>query len=175
MPDALRYPIGTFDYAQTFTIEKRKEWIQAISCLPSQVKTVVGGLSSEQLDTSYRPGGWTVRQVVHHLPDSHMNSYIRFKLALTEDQPTIKPYMEDCWATLGDYKDTAIEVSLSLLDSLHRRWVILLQSMNQNDFSRTFNHPESGLLTLDQAVGLYAWHGKHHLSQITALINRYNW
>lgn len=172
MEDTLRYPIGTFDLNQSFTVEKRSQWITEISRLPGELTSVIEGLSPEQLDTPYRPGGWTIRQVVHHLPDSHMNSYIRFKLALTEEQPTIKPYMEDRWATLGDYRETPIEVSLSLLSFLHQRWTILLNSMKPLDFSLTFNHPESGLLTLDQSVGLYAWHGRHHLSQITALLNR---
>jgi uncharacterized damage-inducible protein DinB len=175
MQESLRYPIGTFDLNQTFTVEKRKEWLREISKLPAQLKTVVEGLSSEQLDTPYRPNGWTIRQVIHHLPDSHMNSYIRFKLALTEEQPTIRPYMEDRWAKLDDYKDTPIEVSLSMLSFLHQRWVILLNSLDSRDFSLTFNHPESGLLTLEQAVGLYAWHGRHHLSQITTLLQQKNW
>lgn len=172
---ALRYPIGTYDAKQNISEEQRQHWITEISVTPRSLGSAVEGLSSEQVDTPYRSGGWTVRQVVHHLPDSHMNSYIRFKLALTEEQPTIKPYMEDRWAQLADYHNTPIETSLALLTSLHQRWVTLLKSLHPTDFSRTFKHPESGVLTLDQTVGLYAWHGKHHVAQITSLRERMNW
>jgi uncharacterized damage-inducible protein DinB len=129
----------------------------------------VEGLSEEQLNTPYRPGGWTVRQVVHHLPDSHMNSYVRFKLALTEDAPTIKPYDEALWANLADSSTTPLETSLALLDALHVRWVRLLKSMTDADFMREFRHPESGLIRLDQNLALYAWHGKHHVAHITSV------
>lgn len=175
MAETSRYPIGLFDLNQTFTVDKRNQWIDEIEQLPARLESTVHGFTPEQLDTPYRPNGWTIRQVVHHLPDSHMNSYIRFKLALTEEQPTIRPYMEDRWAMLTDYRDTPIEVSLSLLSSLHQRWVIVLRAMEASQFSMTFNHPESGILRLDQAVGLYAWHGNHHLSQITSLVQRENW
>ena len=123
----------------------------------------------------YREGGWTVRQVIHHLPDSHLNSYIRFKLALTENEPTIKPYQEDRWAELADSRVTPIETSLSLLDSLHQRWILLLRSFTAADWKKTFRHPELGVLTLDKTVALYAWHGKHHVAHITALRTSNGW
>jgi hypothetical protein len=172
MNDSLRYPIGRFDIAQTITADKRNLWITEITELPTQLRSAVAGLSPQQLDMPYRPGGWTIRQVVHHLPDSHMNGYIRFKLALTEERPTIKPYTENLWAQLPDYRDTPIETSLVMLSALHERWAILLKSMASHDFSLTVNHPESGPMSLDQAVGLYAWHGKHHLAHITTLLQR---
>ena len=127
------------------------------------------------MSTPYREGGWTVRQVIHHLPDSHLNSYIRFKLALTENEPTIKPYQEDRWAELADSRVTPIETSLSLLDSLHQRWILLLRSFTAADWKKTFRHPELGVLTLDKTVALYAWHGKHHVAHITALRTSNGW
>ncbi|MFD3448983.1 YfiT family bacillithiol transferase [Microbacteriaceae bacterium 4G12] len=170
----LRYPIGQFTYKGTPTIDLMENWIEEIANLPVKLKEALKDLQEEQLDTPYRPVGWTVRQVVHHLADSHMNSYIRFKLALTEDNPTIKPYMEEKWAELPD-SQLPIEVSLSLLESLHKRWVTLLQSMNANDFEKTFHHPEAGANTLGVATGLYAWHGRHHTAHITSLRNRLGW
>jgi uncharacterized damage-inducible protein DinB len=169
-----RYPIGKF-HREPFTKEKEKEWIEEVAAAPGRLRAAVQGLSPEQLDTPYREGGWTVRQVVHHVPESHMNAYIRFKLALTEDVPTIKPYMEDRWAKLEDVGKTPIEVSLSLLDSLHQRWVILLKSLTDADFERKFRHPELGELTLGTNLGLYAWHGKHHVAHITSLRERMGW
>jgi len=127
------------------------------------------------LNPPYREGGLTVRQVIHHVPDSHLNSYIRFKLALTEDEPTIKPYQEDRWAELADSRVTPIETSLSLLDSLHQRWILLLRSFTAADWKKTFRHPEVGVLTLDKTVALYAWHGKHHVAHITALRTSKGW
>jgi len=127
------------------------------------------------LNTPYREGGWTVRQLIHHVPDSHLNSYVRFKLALTEDEPTIKPYQEDRWAELADSRVTPIETSLSLLDSLHQRWILLLRSFTAADWKKTFRHPEVGVLTLDKTVALYAWHGKHHVAHITALRTSKGW
>lgn len=136
---------------------------------PARLRAAVSGLSEPQLDTPYRPGGWTVRQVVHHLPDSHINSYVRFKLALTEDTPTIKPYDEALWAKLPDAVATPIETSLRLMEGLHGRWVGLLESMSDTDFSRAFRHPEIGMVRLDQNLALYAWHGKHHVAHINSL------
>jgi len=139
------------------------------------LRAAVAGLRPEQLDTPYRPGGWTVRQVVHHVPDSHMNSYMRFKLALTEDEPTIKPYDEKLWAELADTPATPVEVSLTLLESMHDRWVRLLRSLQDAHFERQFRHPELGVVRLDRNLALYAWHGKHHVAHITSLRERMSW
>ncbi len=175
----LRYPIGKFEWVETESEEQsakdRERYIQAISKLPIQMRTAVQGLNLEQLDTPYRPDGWTVRQVVHHVPESHMNAYIRFKLALTEDQPQIKPYKEAEWAKLPDNEITPIEVSLQLLAALHSRWVDTLQTMRPSDFARTLIHPERGVLTLDRMLAMYAWHGAHHLAHITSLRERMQW
>jgi len=171
----LRYPIGKFTYTGTLTDSQKQDALTEIARTPSNLRSAVKGLGDEQLDTPYRPGGWTVRQVVHHLPDSHLNSYVRFKLALTEDEPTIKPYAEDRWAELADTKATPIEVSLTLLDSLHDRWVRLLRSLTAEDWKRTFRHPEMGVMTLDKTLALYAWHGRHHVTHITALRDREGW
>ena len=173
-PD-LRYPIGRFSFPQTpIPPAQRREWIAEIAAAPSQLRQAVAGLTREQLDTPYRPEGWTVRQVVHHVPESHMNSYIRFKLALTENEPTIKPYDESAWAKLADAA-SPIEVSRSLLDALHARWLYLLESMEEAAFARTFRHPEIGILNLDRTLALYAWHGKHHIAHITSLRERMGW
>jgi len=174
MPDP-RYPIGKFQTLNQLDDEKRKGLIQDIADTPSALKTAVQGLTDKQLDTPYREGGWTVRQVVHHLPDSHMNSYVRFRLALTEAEPTIKPYEEHLWAELFDARTAPISVSLHLLESLHERWVMLLRSMKPADFSRTFRHPESGIRNLDWLLQLYAWHGRHHVAHITSLRERMKW
>ncbi|NBD26855.1 YfiT family bacillithiol transferase [Paenibacillus glycinis] len=174
-PEHLRYPIGKFVWSGDIESEQRQAWIAEIAALPALLRAAVSGMSEEQLDTPYRDGGWTVRQVVHHVPDSHMNSYIRFKLALTEDKPTIRPYYEDRWAELADYSGPA-EVSLALLDALHERWVKLLGSMGDADYARSFIHPESGdEIRLDYNLGAYAWHGRHHLAQITELAKRRGW
>lgn len=174
--DKLRYPIGEFEPVERVSAEQRNEWIRQIAETPRELRSAVRGLSEEQLNTPYRNGGWTVRQVVHHIPDSHMNSYIRFKLALTEESPTIKPYMENRWAELVDYLHTPIEVSLTLLESLHERWVTLLSDLDHHQWSRTFTNPESGdTLSLQTAVGLYAWHGRHHVAHITSLRERIGW
>jgi len=132
-------------------------------------------LSEQQLDTPYRDGGWTVRQVVHHMPDSHMNSYVRLRLALTENEPIIKPYVEHLWADLYDARTAPIAVSLALLEALHQRWVMLLRSLKPADFSRTFRHPENGVRTIDWLLQLYAWHGRHHVAHITSLRERMKW
>ncbi|MGG0186626.1 YfiT family bacillithiol transferase [Bacillus rhizoplanae] len=170
----LRYPIGHFTYEENITQDTIENWIGQIENLPIELTQAVKDLDKNQLDTPYRPGGWTVRQVVHHIADSHMNSYIRFKLALTENNPTIKPYMEEKWAELPD-STLPIDVSLSLLESLHTRWVTLLRSMKSNDLAKTFNHPESGSNKLGVTVGLYAWHGRHHTAHITSLRDRLGW
>jgi uncharacterized damage-inducible protein DinB len=135
----------------------------------------VKGLSAQQLDTPYREGGWTVRQVVHHVPDSHLNSYIRFKLALTEEDPTIRPYMEDRWAELPEAKTAPIELSLSLLEDLHKRWMLMLRAIQPAEWKRTFRHPEIGPMTLEKNLALYAWHGRHHVAHVTALRERMGW
>ena len=171
----LSYPIGRFKFETEISDEQRHQFIAEIEKAPEHLRTAVSGLSSEQLDTPYRPGGWTVRQVVHHLADSHLNAYTRFKLALTEEEPTIKPYDQAGWAELADGRTASHEISLSLLEWLHRRWVVLLNSMTPTDFSRTFRHPESGVLTLIQTLSLYAWHGRHHIAHISTLRQRMNW
>ena len=170
-----RYPIGKFHFDGPLSEEQKQEALQNIAQTPARLREAVKGLSAVQLDTPYRPGGWTVRQVVHHVPDSHLNSYVRFKLALTEDEPTIKPYAEDRWAELADTKATPIEVSLALLDSLHDRWVRLLRSLKPEDWKRTFRHPELGAMTLEKNLALYAWHGRHHVAHITELRKRMSW
>lgn len=170
----LRFPIGKPERPDTLTEAQRRECIQAIAETPGKLKAAVAGLSQQQLDTPYRPEGWTVRQVVHHLADSHMNSFTRFKLALTEIEPTIKPYQEARWAELPDSKEP-IDPSLTLLDSLHQRWVSLLKAIPPGDWARKFNHPESGPQTLDKALALYSWHGRHHVAHITSLRERNGW
>ena len=170
-----RYPIGKFSYEGSVTAEQRSTLLDQIAEAPSDLRAAVKGLSEVQLDTPYRDQGWTVRQVVHHVPDSHMNAFVRFKLALTEDEPTIKPYAEGRWALLGDVKATPIEVSLTLLDSLHDRWMRLLRSITPDEWKRTFRHPEVGVLRLDKTLALYAWHGQHHVAHITELRKRMSW
>jgi len=171
----LRYPIGKFSYDGPPSQDQKNAFLDAIASTPANLRSAVQGLSDDRLQTPYRPGGWTVRQVVHHLPDSHLNSYVRFKLALTEEEPTIKPYAEDRWAELADSKSTPIEVSLTLLESLHDRWVRLLRSLSADEWRRTFRHPELGPMTLEKTLALYAWHGRHHVTQITSLRQRERW
>ncbi|CAM3273285.1 MULTISPECIES: YfiT family bacillithiol transferase [Paenibacillus] len=169
----LRYPIGPFAWEGTATAEQRESWISDIAKLPSMLSDAVQGLSDDQLDLPYREGGWSIRQVVHHLADSHMNSYIRFKLALTEDNPTIKPYDEQKWTMMQDATIVNVQVSLTLIEGLHARWAAVLNAMNPGDFDRTFYHPESQkTMSLDYATGMYAWHGKHHTAHITSLRER---
>jgi uncharacterized damage-inducible protein DinB len=170
-----RFPIGKFSYDGPLNEERKQAFLDDIAGAPANLRTAVKGFSDAQLDTPYRPGGWTVRQVVHHVPDSHLNSYVRFKLALTEDEPTITPYAEDRWAELADTKATPVEVSLALLESLHDRWVRLLRSLGSEDWRRTFRHPELGTVTLEKTLALYAWHGRHHVSHITSLRDREGW
>jgi uncharacterized damage-inducible protein DinB len=172
----LRYPVGRFDWDAAPNEADRPRLIAEIAETPGALRSAVAGLSRDQLETRYRPGGWTVKQVVHHVPDSHLNAYTRFKLALTEDEPTIKPYDEAAWAELADSQKVPIDVSLDLLDSLHVRWVTLLRSMDAADFRRALRHPEHArVLTLDQMLALYAWHGRHHVAHITALRKREDW
>lgn len=167
----LQYPIGKFIFEGEPANEDINRWVNEIAQTPILLRQAVEDLSDEQLDTPYRPGGWTIRQVIHHLADSHMNSFIRFKLALTEHNPTIKPYQEDKWAELAD-SSLPIEVSLLLLEVLHQRWVTLLRSLHVADFQKTFIHPESGVTKLSYNIGLYAWHCRHHLAHITSLRDR---
>src|SRR3954462_10803558 len=159
--DDLRYPIGKFSYTGPASDADIRTWITQIAETPARMRDAIRGFSAAQLDTPYRPEGWTVRQVIHHVPDSHMNAYVRFKLALTEDEPTIKPYAEDLWSRLGDVQATPVEVSLTLLDSLHDRWMRLLRSITPAEWKRTFRHPELGAMTLEKTLALYAWHGRH--------------
>jgi hypothetical protein len=171
----LSYPIGRFAYSGESTADQRRAFIDRIEQMPARLRASVEGLAEEQLDTPYRPGGWTVRQVVHHVPDSHMNSYCRFRLALTEDTPRIKGYDQERWAEFPDARTAPVEVSLTLLESLHGRWVLLLRSMKSADFARAFQHPELGPVTLDRNLALYAWHGDHHVAHIEALRARMGW
>lgn len=173
--DDPRYPIGPFATKDAITQADREGWIAVLAEAPEHLRAALSGLSREQLDTPYRAGGWTVRGLAHHLPDSHMNSYIRCKWALTEDAPVIKPYFEERWAELPDTRDTPVEVSLDLLAALHGRWVVLLRAMSERDFARTFTHPESGVQTLQESLAYYAWHARHHTAQITALRRRSGW
>ena len=200
-----RYPIGKFAPPETITAETRKTWINEIAAAPENFRAALDGLNDDQLDTPYREGGWTLRQVAHHVPDSHMNAFIRFKWTLSEDLPTIKAYDEASWATLPDVGNTPIETSLHLLEALHQRWVVLLRNMTGEDYQRAFIHPEflpenfqmsekastdwlhletasAGrgslppyIFLLEKVLGLYAWHGKHHTAHITALRDRMGW
>ena len=170
-----RYPAGKFENPKEVTPAARKAAIEEIASAPTKVRAAVHGLNDSQLDTPYREGGWTVRQVVHHLADSHMNAYIRWRLALTEPEPTIKPYAEAEWAKLEDAAHAPVEVSLRLLDPLHERWVRMLRAVQPEEFSRTFRHPEHGIRTLDWMLFLYAWHGRHHTAHITELKKQRGW
>jgi uncharacterized damage-inducible protein DinB len=170
-----RYPVGKFERRDALTPDERTKTIAEIVEAPARMRKAIGGLTDSQLDTPYREGGWTVRQVVHHVPDSHVNAYTRFKLALTEEHPTIRPYDEAKWAELSDSRDTPIETSLTLLESLHDRWTRLLRAMSADDYRRTLNHPDSGVMSLDAVLGLYAWHGRHHVAHITSLRERMGW
>ncbi len=171
-----RYPIGRPEIVEELTPERRAELIRELEEAPGRLRAAVAGLGDAQLDTPYREGGWTVRQVVHHVPDSHLNSYMRFRLALTEEEPTIKPYSEKAWSELADARSLPVEPSLRLLDGLHQRWVGLLRGMAPADFARGFVHPEHGRrMSLDQALQVYAWHGKHHVAHVTRLRERNGW
>ncbi len=170
-----RYPIGKFSFHGGTDEPQRKRLIDSIEQAPAALRAAVKGLKSQQIETPYREGGWTVRQVVHHVPESHMNAFIRFKLALTEENPTVKPYMEARWAETAEVRDTPIETSLTLLDSLHDRWIPLLRSLRPNDWKRTFQHPELGTVSLERNLALYAWHGRHHVAHVTELRKRMGW
>jgi hypothetical protein len=170
-----RYPIGEANAKSHLTPDERQSLITSLAELPARLRHATRGLTDAQLDTPYRAGGWTVRAVVHHVPDSHLNAYIRVKLALTENSPVIKPYDENAWSELADAKTLHIEPSLVLLESVHERWVYLLRSLKPEDFAKTFQHPESGLNTIDRVVSLYAWHGLHHTAHITTLRERMGW
>jgi hypothetical protein len=152
-----------------------KEWVDQLARLPEELRTAVEGLSEQQLDTPYRPGGWTIRQLVHHLPDSHLNCYQRYRLALTEESPKIKPYNQAAWADLADAKSAPIAPSLQLLAALHARWVLLLRSLSEEQWARTFRHPENGLMRLDTTAALYAWHSRHHVAHIQTVRERAGW
>ncbi|HST11744.1 MAG TPA: bacillithiol transferase BstA [Terriglobales bacterium] len=170
-----RYPIGKFSFDGSLNDQQKTTYLDDIEQAPARLEAAVRGLSDKQLDTPYRDGGWTVRQVVHHVPDSHINSYMRFKLALTENEPMIRPYMENLWAELPEAKTAPIELSLALLSSLHTRWMLMLRAIPQADWKRTFRHPEIGLMSLEKNLALYAWHGKHHVAHVTALREKMGW
>jgi len=171
----LSYPIGKYEPVSGLSADKRAELIDDVAATPARMRAAIAGLDDTQLDTPYRDGGWTVRQVVHHVADSHMNCLIRFKLALTEDEPTIKPYAEGLWAELDDTRVAPIDMSLEILDGVHRRWDVVLRAMKPDEFARRFRHPERGTVTLDDTLGLYAWHGRHHVAHITRLRDREGW
>jgi DinB superfamily len=173
-PD-LSYPIGKFKYAGPYTEEQRHHFINEIAAAPARMREAVHNLRESQLDTPYRPGGWTVKQVVHHVPDSHMNAYIRFKLALTEPNPMVKTYDEKQWALLPDVEAVPIETSLVLLEAVHHRWVAVLRAMTPEQFEYKLKHPELGEVNLDRYLGMYAWHGRHHVAHITSLRKRMGW
>jgi uncharacterized damage-inducible protein DinB len=170
-----RYPIGNFAVPSEITPATRAEAITEIASTPKKIRAAISGLNDSQLNTPYRDGGWTVRQVVHHVADSHMNAYVRWRLALTETEPTIKPYEESLWAKLEDAAHAPVEVSLRLLEPLHERWTTLLRSVKPHEFARTFRHPDHGVRTLDWMLFLYAWHGKHHTAHITELRKQKGW
>ena len=173
--DALRYPVGRFDAAAEVPHAQRAALIDSIAATPGRLRAAVDGLNDAQLDTPYRDGGWTVRQVVHHVPDSHLNAYTRFRLALTEDQPTIRPYDEASWARLPDASSAPVAISLNLLEALHTRWDILLRSLSEGDFGRPLLHPEMGAMTIGTLLRMYEWHGRHHVAHITGLRQRSGW
>ena len=171
----LQYPIGRFEFAGPFTDDARQQWTALIASAPSELRQAVAGLDDIQLDTPYRPDGWSVRQVVHHLPDAHMMSYTRFKFGLTEANPVIRPAQEALWANLADTRTTPIETSLALYEGLHGRWTHLIDSMTLADFDRTVEYPLRGPVPLWRILGIYAWHGRHHVAHITELKKRMGW
>jgi uncharacterized damage-inducible protein DinB len=173
--EKLKYPIGRYQVEDNINKTSIDNWIKEIESLPQRLTDAVKGLKPDQLKTPYRPDGWTVQQVAHHIADSHMNAYIRFKLALTEDNPMIKPYNEKLWAELPDSKEEDIDVSLNLIKSLHKRWSTLLKQLNEEELNKEFLHPESGMKKLNETICHYAWHGNHHLAHITSLKERMNW
>ena len=170
-----RFPVGRFAPPEVVTPEDRERFLRDIEEAPARLRRAVSGLTEAQLDTPYREGGWTVRQVVHHVPDSHVNSYMRFRLALTEEEPTIRPYLEDRWAELPDARTAPVDVSLAFLEALHRRWVLLLRSLTSEQWALRFRHPDLGIVRLDRNLALYAWHGRHHVAHVTSLREREGW
>ncbi len=170
-----RYPVGKFEWSGSNTDADRKKYIEQIAEAPARLRAAVKGLSDKQLDTPYRDGGWTVRQVVHHVPDSHLNAYVRFKLAATEEVPVVKTYEQQLWAELADARTAPIEPSLVLLEMLHHRWVMFLKSLSAADYARKLKHPELGEVNLEKYLAMYAWHGRHHVAHITALRERMKW
>jgi hypothetical protein len=174
--EQLKYPIGKHQFAGSLSPQHMEQYLNDIAALPEKLKKEVAHLSAAQLDTPYRPGGWTVRQVVHHLGDSHMNAFIRFKLALTEDRPIIKPYMEAAWSDMEDNRHMAVETGLDLVTALHARWMVLLRGLSIAQLQRSYIHPEyKKEYSLEEAVSAYAWHSNHHLAHITELKKKNNW
>ncbi|TDB67966.1 YfiT family bacillithiol transferase [Arundinibacter roseus] len=172
----LRYPIGRFKAGEVHSLDETKTNIQIISALPSKFINLLGSWDEEKLETPYRPDGWTIRQLIHHVADSHMNAYIRFRLALTEESPTIKPYMENLWAELPDAQTASIDLSLQLLKYLHIRLVLLLNSLSETDLQRTYEHPETGrIYPISEVIAMYAWHSEHHYQHALTLAQRNNW
>ena len=170
-----RYPIGRFVPPAVFNSTVRDEIVKQIASAPAELRSAVAGLTDQQLNTPSRAGGWTVRQIVHHLPDSHLNGYVRFKLALTEDEPTIRPYNQARWAELPEAMNAGTESSLLLLEAVHRRWVACIDCLTEEVFERRLRHPETGVLSLNEQLAMYAWHGRHHTAQITSLRKRMGW
>lgn len=175
MKEDLRYPIGKFQAPAFMSIDDRRTWIQQIEDLPGMLQRAVAGLDDAQLDTTYREEGWTVRQVVHHVADSHLNGYVRFRWTLTEERPQIKTYDQPRWAELPDARSASVDLSLDLVESLHRRWTYLLKAMSDEEWQRSFDHPDGGDYPLTKALALYAWHGRHHVAHITNLREREGW
>lgn len=175
MNDDLRYPVGAYRRPATIGPAEREGFIGEIAETPGRLRAAVRGLTDSQLDTVYREGGWTVRQVVHHLPDSHLNAYVRFKLALTEEQPVIRTYEESLWAELPEARSAPVEMSLALLDAIHARWVAGMRSLPADSFERRYRHPDMGLMSLNEQLAHYSWHGRHHICHITALRRRLGW
>jgi len=175
MATDLRYPIGEFQPVERNTDAERSVFIEAIAEVPQRLAAALKGLTLAQLDTPYRPGGWTVRQLVHHIADSHMNAVMRFKLTLTENEPALKTYEESLWAELADAKTPPIEISLAIIENLHKRWALLLRSVKPPEWQRKFRHPDWGMGTLDFLLAQYAWHGRHHVAHITSLRERNGW
>jgi hypothetical protein len=171
--EQLRYPVGRMPRSSAaLDAGTREEYLGVLESMPARVRALVNGLGDAELDTPYRPGGWTVRQVVHHVPDSHMNAYVRMKLAVTEEQPAVKTYEEARWADLPEAKSGPVAMSIDLLDALHRRWVAFLRALSERDFRKTFSHPEWGIVSIDESLGMYAWHCRHHTEHIRMAIKK---
>jgi uncharacterized damage-inducible protein DinB len=171
----LRYPVGKWETKGPFTNAQRKAMIESVAAAPAKLRAAVAGFNDAQLNTPYRPGGWTVRQTIHHVADSHMNAYIRFRLGITEAEPPVKAYDEKSWAELLDARTAPVDISLVLIEALHKRWVMLLETVREIDFNRNVRHPVNGTMSLDDLLALYEWHGRHHVGHITALRQRAGW